>query len=59
MQCWYCKEAQMKDDKALGSGWKRCPKCKATWIKPIKLAQSAKLPTLLPLKSGGYRRQGR
>ena len=59
MQCWYCKKAIMEDDKALGSGWKRCPKCEATWIKDIKLAKPAKLPQPLSWEEGGINRRGK
>ena len=38
MLCWCCEKAQMEDAPKVGRGWKRCPECGATWIKPIKLA---------------------
>jgi len=37
MKCWNCFEHTMVECLELGSGWHKCTKCGATWIKPLEL----------------------
>jgi len=33
--CWYCGEATLQPCPELDSGWLKCPKCGATWVKML------------------------
>ncbi len=36
MKCWFCEKETMEEAPDLGSGWFRCSKDGATWIKVSK-----------------------
>lgn len=43
MKCWYCKKAEMEEDKELGKEWFKCPECNATWVDTSKMGTGGAL----------------